>query len=261
MITLEYTKEITDTGLTPEQAVVYEALLKLGELPASAITKSLPRSTTFSRPLVYKILEELIALDLAEKHDEPGKVATFLPKHPIAITKAIDERKARIEHTKQQFQATASRLSSLFNLATGKPGVTYYEGMDGVWEVLMDNLKTSDEVLTISDTDAVAAFAAKENERYKQERERLGVRKRILFFDSPTARKSIGNYPTELTDARIIPLGTDPLYSVMHIYGTKVSYVTFDKKHTIGVIIDDANIHDLHQSIFEVLWKLGNNKA
>jgi len=93
MITLEYTKEITDTGISKEQAIVYETLLKLGESQASVITKAIPSGTALSRPLVYKVLDELILLDLVEKREQKGKTMRFAPKHPIAITKVIEEQK------------------------------------------------------------------------------------------------------------------------------------------------------------------------
>ena len=58
MTQLEYTKELTNAGLSEDQAVVYETLLKVGKQQASALYKQIPGTASLSRPLVYKVLDE-----------------------------------------------------------------------------------------------------------------------------------------------------------------------------------------------------------
>lgn len=260
MIQLEYTKEITDTGLSKEQSVVYEVLLKLGESPASAVAKAIPNGTTLSRPLIYKVLEELIGLDLASKSDEAGKIAKFTPKHPVAITKVIDKQKERIEHTKKQFLTTSGKLSSLFNLSVGKPGVQFYEGEDGVWEVLMDSLTATEEILAYSDLDAIAKYIPALNAEYATMREDMGVKKRALVIDSPHARAFLKSYNPEVTTQKLIKAddNTLALQTTMQIYNNKVSYITLTGEYLMGIIITDQNIANTHKYLFESLWKLSS---
>ncbi len=263
MIQLEYTKEITDTGLSKEQAVVYEVLLKLGESPASAIAKAIPSGTTLSRPLVYKVLEELIVLDLASKSEETGKIAKFTPKHPVAITKVIDEQKERIERTKKQFLATSGKLSSLFNLSVGKPGVQFYEGEDGVWEVLMDSLSSTEEILTYADLEAIAKYIPALNAEYSTMREEQDVKKRGLVIDSPEARKFLKSYDGKVTNTKLINAseGFFPFQTVVQIYDNKVSYITLTDEYLMGVIITDQFIANTHKYLFESLWKLSSGEV
>jgi sugar-specific transcriptional regulator TrmB len=258
MIQLEYTKEITDTGLSKEQAVVYEILLKLGMSPASAITKAIPSSTTFSRPLVYKVLEELIGLDLASKSEETGKIAKFTPKHPVAIAKVIDEQKERIERTKKQFLTTSGKLSSLFNLSVGKPGVQFYEGEDGVWEVLMDSLSATEEILSYADLEAISKYIPALNAEYSALREEKNVKKRGLVIDSTEARKFLKSYDGKVTHTKLISASEDfsPFQTVVQIYDNKVSYITLTDEYLMGIIITDQYIANTHKYLFESLWKL-----
>jgi len=257
MIQLEYTKEITDTGLSKEQAIVYEVLLKQGESPASAIAKAIPSGTTLSRPLVYKVLEELIELDLASKSDETGKIAKFTPKHPVAITKVIDKEKERIERTKKQFLATSGKLSSLFNLSVGKPGVQFYEGEDGIWEVLLDSLTASEEILTYADLEAIAKYIPELNAEYSAAREDKDVKKRGLVIDSPEARKFLKSYDGKVTNTKLITAteGVVPFQTIMQIYDNKVSYITLTDEYLVGIIITDQFIANTHKYLFESLWK------
>lgn len=262
MIQLEYTKEITDTGLSKEQAIVYEVLLKLGESPASTIAKAIPSGTTLSRPLVYKVLEELIGLDLASKSDEAGKVATFTPKHPVAITKVIDKEKERIERTKKQFLTTSGKLSSLFNLSVGKPGVQFYEGKDGVWEVLMDSMGATEEILTYADLEAIAKYIPDLNAEYSALREDKVVKKRGLVIDSPEARKFLTSYDGKVTKIKLIR--TDLVHphfqTIMQIYDNKVSYLTLTDEYLVGIIITDQFIANTHKYLFESMWKLSSGE-
>jgi sugar-specific transcriptional regulator TrmB len=263
MIQLEYTKEITDTGLSKEQAIVYEVLLKQGESPASSIAKAVPSGTTLSRPLVYKVLEELIQLDLATKSDEAGKIAKFTPKHPVAITKVIDKQKERIEQTKKQFLATSGKLSSLFNLSVGKPGVQFYEGKDGVWEVLMDSLAASEEILTYADLEAIAKYIPDLNAEYSAIREDQDVKKRGLVIDSPEARKFLKSYDGEVTHTKLISGAetTVPFQTIMQIYDNKVSYITLTDEYLVGIIITDQLIANTHKYLFESMWECSSGEV
>lgn len=258
MIQLEYTAKITDTGLTKEQAIVYETLLKLGELPASKIAKAIPSEQKLSRPLVYKVLEELIELDLAEKYDAGNQVAQFAPKHPVAITKVIEAEKERIERTKKQFLATAGQLSSLFNLSVGKPGVQFYEGKDGVWEVLMDTITATEEILTYADLEAIAKHVPDLNAEYSTLREERGIKKRGLVIDSPEARKFLTSYTGDVTKTKLIKTtqAVVPFQTIMQIYDNKVSYITLTDAYLVGIIITDQFIANTHKYLFESMWEL-----
>ncbi len=258
MITLEYTKEIIEAGLSSEQAILYEVLLKTGESPASTVAKNIPNTNPLSRPLVYKILKELISLDLAEKTELNGKVATFNPKHPIAISKVIDKRKERIERTKKHFLTTSGKLSSIFNLTSGKPGVQFYEGEDGVWEVLMDSLTSTEEILSYADLEAIDKYIPALNAEYTALREDQNIKKRGLIIDSPKARDFLKTYDKKETNVKLIK-STENIslfQTVMQIYDQKVSYITLTDSYLIGIIITDQHIANTHKQLFESMWKL-----
>ena len=263
MIQLEFTKEIADAGLSKEQAIVYETLLRIGESPARGIARSISSEVSLSRPMVYKLLEELMDLDLVEKFDEPGKVAKFAPKHPVAINKIIDERKRSIEHTKRQFLTTSGKLSSFFNMSVGKPGVQFYEGEDGVWEVLMDSLNATEEILTYAHLEAIEKYIPNLNTEYSALREYHGVKKRGLVIDSPEARKFLRSYTGKVTKTKLISAKekTPPFQTTMQIYDNKISYVTLTDDYFVGIIITDQYIANTHKYLFESLWRLSSGEV
>jgi sugar-specific transcriptional regulator TrmB len=263
MIELEYTQDIANTGLSREQAIVYEVLLKLGESTASAIARAIPGDISLSRPLVYKILEELIQLNLAHKSDEEGKVATFGPKHPVAISKVIERERERIQMVKKQFIPTSGALASLFNLHVGKPGVQFYEGEDGVWEVLLDSLTASEEILTYADLEAIAKYIPALNAEYSTMREEQGLKKRGLVIDSPEARTFLGSYDGAVTNTKLINAteGVPDFQTIMQIYDNKVSYLTLTDEYLVGIIITDQYIARTHRYLFESLWEQSSGEV
>lgn len=260
MIQLEYTNDLTTAGLSHEAATVYETLLKLGTVPASRIAKEIPAS--LSRPLVYKVLDELIASNLAEKNAPTGKVATFTAKHPLGIMERIDAKKVEIETIKQRFGITAGKLSSLFNLTAGKPGVQFFEGKDGVWEVLMDSLTATEEILSYADIEAVTKYIPELNAEYSALREEKGVKKRVMFADSPAGRKFIASYDHNVTRAKLMKTTTDRPYfqTVVQMYDNKTSYITLTDNYLVGFIISDQFVADTHKFVFESLWDLSQGE-
>ena len=261
MIQLEYTQNLTEAGLTAEQATIYEVLLKLGTAPASQVAKEVV--TGLSRPLVYKVLDELISMNLAEKISTVGKVAAFSAKHPTAIIEHIDAKKAQIEQTKAQFSITSGKLASIFNLTAGKPGVQFFEGKDGVWEVLMDSMRATEEILTYAALEAIAQYITDLNAEYSAMREDKNVQKRGLIIDSPLARKFLTSYDGAVTHTKLIPAsnGILALQTVMQIYDNKVSYITLTDAYMVGIIITDRFIANTHKYLFESMWKTSSGEV
>jgi HTH-type transcriptional regulator, sugar sensing transcriptional regulator len=253
-ITLEYTSEIAAAGLSREQAVVYETLLKLGTVPASHLTKGIPVSSALSRPLVYKVLEELVGLDLAEKHDIEGKVATFTAKHPLALKDVLAKRQASIEEAAEKLGGAVGKLISTFNLLSGKPGVQFFEGMNGMRAVLQDALSSTTPIYAFLDIAQVSQELPNVSREFGEERVRRKIVKRNLSLDTPENRKLVDvGYHDEFTEERLIPWNLAPVGASMQIYENKISYLTFGTQK-IGVIITDPHITQMHRGLFEALW-------
>lgn len=253
---LEYTKELTSAGLLQEESVVYEVLLRIGEQPASKISLEIPSVYPLSRPMVYKVLEELEKKDLVDKISPKSGVATFLAKHPVSIKTELDRKKEEIETIKSQFGIVSGKLSSLFNLSSGRPGVQYFEGKDGVWEVLMDSLTATEEIFSYADLEAISRYIPDLNAEYSAAREDKHIKKRGLVIDSPEARKFLKSYDGNVTTTKLIKhIGDTPNFqTIMQVYDNKVSYITLTDAYLVGIIITDQFIANTHKYLFESMW-------
>ncbi len=244
-----YKDILTQISLSPNEAVVYEYLLKNGESAAGQIIKNTP----IKRGVIYNALEELINKSLVTKKMK-NKIAFFSPNHPVKLREYTEQREQEIAKAKNSLEANLPALISDFNLVSGRPGVRYFEGLEGVKKVLWDSLKTKGEILTYGNMEAIITYIDKINQKYVETRDRLKIKKRGIVLDSPFAREHLKNYHRQTTDMRFINYKKYNFSPIVEIYDNKVSYVTLTDDRKIGVIIEDKNINQLHKSLFEFTW-------
>ncbi|MCX6767033.1 MAG: hypothetical protein NT170_04670 [Candidatus Moranbacteria bacterium] len=134
-------KEILSrTNLTLSQAEILDFLYQTKVAKASAIAKSIRKS----RAIVYKDLEELEKLGLVEKKEKPNQVALFSAGHPSLLKKLLDQKEAQLKKDKELLDSYLPDILSSFNLAHNRPGIRFFEGVEGmkkIYEEILDDGK------------------------------------------------------------------------------------------------------------------------
>jgi sugar-specific transcriptional regulator TrmB len=250
---MQYQDILQKTGLSAPQAEVYEVLLMHGEYPAGPLT----RLTSLKRGLVYKVLEDLVEMQLVEKTELEGKVATFAPKHPTHLRELVETRQKALKDAEIVLDGFLPSLTSSFNLISGTPGVSVYEGIEGVQKVLEDSLTSRTEILQYADLEVIVRYSAKSNEKYVTKRSQKDIQTRGLVVDSEFNRQYLTNYHKMVTESRFIKLPPGIHFeSLMKIYDGKIAYITYAEKSRLGVIIEDERLYNLHKTLFEYMWQL-----
>lgn len=245
-----YEQSLIQAGLSYAQAIVYEALIKNGSMPAGKLTKKTP----FKRGLVYLALEELIKLDLVEKDEKDKKAAIFQVKHPTNLRNLAEKREQQAKDAKLALDGILPSIVSDFNLISGRPGVLFYEGEDGIKETLADSLASKTEIYTYADVEAVVKYADKINKDYVKKRNKLGLKKKVILLDSEFARKYMKTYYKDITSVRFIKHELYPFSALTEIYDGTTAYVTLEERNKIGVIIKNRSIYEMQKSLFEFVW-------
>ncbi len=142
-----YTQALIETGLTKNQAIIYELLLKSGGLRASGVVRNL--GGTLSRPMVYLVLDELCALGLVEKNEVDTKVARFIPYHPSKLGEVVDEKRKKTEVMHDAASTLIPKMVSTFNLVLHRPGVRFFEGVEGLKRVYADILSKGETIYLV----------------------------------------------------------------------------------------------------------------
>jgi len=260
-----YKEIFTDINLTPGESIIYEYLLKNGESPAGEIIKK----TTLKRGLVYKILTNLTEKGLViEKKSVPSKkqgkrkISHFLPSHPEKLREFIENENEKLNQAKITLEATMPSIISDFNLISGKPGVRFFEGIEGVKKVISDTLinNYSRKILTFSDVAGYMKYLKNWNTNYyAPKRKSFMIHEKVIIPDNPIAIEYMKNYikdpeSDKLTDILFIDQKLYPFETEINIYENKVSFVTFSEKTHIGLIIENKEIFNSLSSVFNILW-------
>lgn len=241
---------LLQTGLSKEQASLYEALLEGGSLPASDAA----RKAGISRTLAYKVFGELASMGLVEKRDNPGKIAHFTAAHPLKLKELIQKRQAEASDALSALEGVMGVLSSAYNVAGGRPGVELFEGMDGIAAVLEDTLSAKEVIYTYADLKAIDDVYRELNKSYLEKRKRRGIEKRGILADTPFTRHMLASYDTTVTDSRLIAYAHAPSKTIIQLYDGKTSYIVMDGAEPISMIVHDPHVCAAHRAIFDVLW-------
>jgi sugar-specific transcriptional regulator TrmB len=246
----EYRESLIQAGLSAHQATLYEVLVKNGSLPAS----KLGLKSGLSRPLAYKVLDELIAAGLTEKHDKPGAVAQFTAAHPLKLKEMADKRLSEAKNAELAITGTLEKLVSDFNLQSGKPGVRFFEGIGGIKAVMEDTLSSKSEICAYIDIESIEKYVPEYSREYSRARAKLGIKKRNISIDTPENRYALEGYFPEVTEERLIAWPTKSFNTTLQIYDGKVSYLNLREAHQIGIIIADPEIFEMQKALFEIMW-------
>ncbi|MEK7645232.1 MAG: helix-turn-helix domain-containing protein [Patescibacteria group bacterium] len=241
---------LSDAGLTNEQSVVYLYLLETGFSTA----KHLAQKAGIGRALTYKVLKQLVDLNLVEKRDDIGKISKFFPKHPKVIKELLHSKKAELDRASDTLGQVFGELTSDFNLLLGKPNVQFFEGHDGIKKVYADILETNKDISVISS-------ASDKGETLHLIREQ--IKKQVAQNIRTRAITPIG-HEHELShspedDAKLLverkKVSAEKLNIPAQIimYENKVAITNF-KEEFITVVIESAYIYQTMQTLFDYVW-------
>lgn len=253
--------QLEQSGLTKNQAIVYEALLKTGPTTARAVFSASP----LKRGLVYKVLDELVKQGIALKKEVLGKVAIFEPAHPAKLRELAEQKEKQAQNAQIALGTVLGELTSNYNLASGKPGLRFYEGVSGIEHIYNDILATNETLYFVRTT--YEPTYLKKILPITQSFVKKRVAKKIHAFcitpaDTRTTEKEQKEHEakdkTRLIDKRVWV--DKALYNApveIDIYGNKVALISFAQE-LVGVIIESPQISQALRQIF-TLAQLSTN--
>jgi sugar-specific transcriptional regulator TrmB len=206
--------------------------------------------------VVYNVLADLAKKDLISEKKKDG-IAIFTPLHPEKLRQYVENRESELKKAQATLDANLAAIVSDFNLASGRPGVRFFEGTQAIKKILDDSLTSSETIYSYGNFSSLLHESELEaiNKAYVKRRAERKISKKIITIDLPEL-VSRQNYYPDITEYRFIEHTRFFLpKTVMQIYDGKVSYLSFPERDLIGVIISDQNIYRMHRALFEALWE------
>lgn len=244
-------------GLNENEAQIYEILLNTGPAPAREILKK----TALKRSNLYNVLGSLEKTGLISQKLGKNGITVFCLETPDKLEDLISNKEKQLSQSKSQLASNLLSLKNLFFLSQERPVVKFYEGLSGVKKVLEDSLTSKTEIYSYGDIEAINKYIPDINKEYVKKREILKIKKRGIALDTPTTREFLKNYYPNVTETKFIKCDAEPFQTIMQIYDNKISYITLSSKSMVSVIIEDANIYQMHKFLFEHLWQITQETA
>lgn len=239
-------KQLIELGFTNKEASVYLALLESGQSTVSYIA----RKAGINRTTGYDILEILAGKGFVSVIDQ-GNTRQYTAEDPRKIIQYSENKLKQAQEELQASKKILPELKSVFN-KTDKPKVKFYEGLDGLKEVLEDTLTANEQLVGYSVAESYFDVLPEYGMGYLKRRIAKGISGRFIAPDTPGTRERAKHDKAELRETRLVPKDKLNIEIEINIYDNKVIMASF--KEELGIIIESQKIADAQKQIFELAW-------
>ncbi|MCH2188554.1 hypothetical protein MK079_01850 [Candidatus Gracilibacteria bacterium] len=250
---------LENLGLNINEVKIYMLGLQTGPAAASILAKKcgLPRSTV---QYTCQSLVKKGVFSLCPK----GNSFIFSPEDPEKLQSLIDKQYNSLDSKVRDLQHIMGDLKDMINPHASMPKVKYYQGVDGMIEMLNDSMKENGNKKDIKSNIAYSIKASNldinpeimdyiEKTYVKNRIKNNVILKTILNEDD----KNIQRQKEDKKANRISLLTPENLYhfpSTIQIFGNKVAFISSSKGDTTGVLIENSHISKSMLSIFKLAW-------
>lgn len=246
---------IKDIGLTSKHAVVYKSLISLPH----ATPLQLARATKLNRSSLYRYLEELrekglVEIIMADK-------STRYRANPEGFNLYLAKEESRIEILKTRIPPLVTQLSTLNPEKAPGTEVKYYQGVEGLKQMLWNVVQTKSEFVGLG----IANWNTSVGKSYAEKLRRIMLENNIVSReisndpDDSFSYTSLGDtYQNVYSHRRINP----KILQIKHdtyIYDDVFAFYYHYKGELLGVEIHNYEISKTERQMFEILWKIAES--
>ncbi len=241
-------EDLSAAGLNPTEAKCYRALLRQKQWLPSELAKTVGETRTN----MYKVLDNLCAVGLAEKLEDSKKLR-YRAAHPSRLIELAQEARTKQQYAEKALELQTQELLEEYVKLHEQAGVSYYQGESEIGRIFQEIANAKEEVVFIhthAGTDFYG-FTAMHNLRMMAPN--TGVSRRALTPDSPLATSDYAEKDPLVLLQRTW-LKTDD-YTAPVEWGSfddKLYIVSYGKE-ALGMIIESAQIATAFKQLFKLL--------
>lgn len=241
---MEIKNTLEQLGLTGKKADIYLAALELGSAPTTDIAKKAGIKRTTCYDIILDLKKEGLIFQTIK-----GKRRFFIAENPEKMLKKMKEKE-------KIFSEILPQLKSIYNVTGRKPKISFYEGKQGLIEMIDDTLKYKGPIYAFASEEIVQILGKQWAESYwKKRRTRnisvFGILPRTEFNLKEIVAKNI----RDLRTTKLIDLKKYPFSIEIDIYANQ-KVALLSSKEEIGLIIEGKEIYNTMKSIFDLIWDL-----
>jgi len=239
---------LEDAGLEDKQARVYLAALELG----GATVTQIARKAKVQRVNTYYVLDQLMHQGLISSSQRQTG-AVYMATSPKNFVKRAEVNLEQLHNALPQFLA-------IENSNSHRPVITFYEGKEGMIQVLDDMIHTMEklpveqrEILEYLSVESATESINDAQMNFMAQRIKKKIRLRWILPNTPMAQVYVETAQESYRDIRLVPPERFPLNTEMNIYGNKINMLA-EKGAEGGVIIEHPELAQTQREIFELAW-------
>jgi sugar-specific transcriptional regulator TrmB len=228
---------LKESGLTNNEALVYQALLKLGPSFAGQIS----RKTGLHRRTVYDVTEMLIKKGLIGYILQNNK-KLFQASSPEKFIDILKEKENSINEALPE-------MMDLFKATKEKEETLFYKGKSGLRTVFEDQIQTKKEIKIIGASHLAYEILQFYFKWFDKKRVKNKIKTKIIF------NKTNKKIKIPLSEIRFLPQKyTSPL--AINVYGDKVAIILWSKENPLAIVIKNKEISIGYKKYFELMWNI-----
>lgn len=235
-------------GLKAKDLQVYTALLKLGTAPLRRVAEE----ANLNRGTTYDALKRLLDLGMVSYVDAKTH-RYFTAEDPERLRGLATRREVALQEIRSTLEESViPNLKHIHGTSAHRPVVRYYEGDQGVREILEDVLASAEQAEStyrVYSSAAIRDLISAAWPGYNKKR----IRKKIFCkaISVGEGGSTVGH------DERKWLSREEESPTYIFIYAGKTAYVSVDdRRHLFGVLIEDEGIARTQKLIFDQLWNV-----
>lgn len=244
--------QLATIGLSKSERTAYDALLSRGTLTPPELAKI----SGLTRVNSYAALNGLVQKGLVQRREVQNKLAYFLLP-PTKLRELARRRRNEIQTNTESLEGIIPTLMNQYALVSGQPGISHYEGIEGIKKVYEATLRPPypEEVLVLR---SVYDSTIENKEvldylfKYVERRAKLGMKNRTI---SP---QGIGHPSLDeeelLRSLRFLPRENFSIPAEISIFGDKVALISM-RKDLIATVIQSEDVVQTLRILFELIWQ------
>jgi sugar-specific transcriptional regulator TrmB len=235
-------------GLSRVEAKIYLSLLKSG--PTSI--RQLAVATNVNRGTVYESIKSLVTTGLVSVK-VVGSRSKYSAEGPEKIQQLINDKQRQLRTVEKDVTKLMPELMAYSKATAEEPKVKFYEGDEGVANILRDVLATTGKLdkkeYYVYSSRSLRQYLYRRFPNFTTQRIHDGIFAKVIGVGT-------GGDPAELSERKIIEddsFETSSSYNI--IYGDKVALISVSSDLTpYGVVIEEPGVAAMQRLLFSRLW-------
>src|SRR3990167_8712801 len=128
--------QLLNIDLSPAERTAYEALIANGPMAPPQLAKAVG----LTRVNAYAALRGLSQKELA-REKEINKKQMYFPEPPTKLRELAQHRTEQAMANLESVEAIIPSLMNQYALVSEQPGISHYEGLDGIKKIYEDSLR------------------------------------------------------------------------------------------------------------------------